>query len=1015
MRRFFCLVKIRALLFSILTLSYLISCHNDPGKPGSNKEAGDKKEALSTFELEPGFKIELLADEPLISDPVDMEIDEYGKLYVVEMHGYPLDKTGSGKIKMLSDSNGDGRMDKSTVFAEGLTLPNSIMRWKKGVLVTDAPHVFYFEDINGDGRAEVRDTMLTGFALSNPQHNLNSPVLGIDNWIYLAHEGAVATQTYREEFGDAGKEIYYPGHPNSPRLAKNASGRSVRFRPDQNLLETTSSYTQFGHTFDAWGHYFLVSNANHIFQEVIAAPYLKRNPDLLVSNATQSLSDHADAAEVFPITKNPEHQLLTDVGVITSACGITRYLGGAFPAPFDSVTFVAEPVSNLVHADRIKDKGATFTASRIHPNKEFLASADPWFRPVNMYIGPDGALYVVDYYRQIIEHPEWMGEEVVRSGKLYNGSDKGRIYRITPGDAKPATWTKGLKLGNATDEQLVSELANSNIWWRLNAQRLLVDRANKQAVPALIKMAQNTASPPGRLHAMWTLEGIGQLTPALIEQALKDPVAGIRENAIKLAELHFLNAPELQNVLLSLKGDTDAKVRYQLLCSLGSVNTPQAAQVRNELLFRDLNDEWVQVAALSASSSQTVSLLTAVIDSFKQNVPAYASLIKRLSAMIGAREKPEVIHQLIQKSVAPTSEQRTGWQGPLLQGIAQRLKTQKKSAAFNGEQNLLIKTLFENPSATVREASLEMLKVIGLKNDASVKKAREKAVLIAGDKTQPGDKRAEAIHFIALGNPAPYAGLLKKLIAPTEPSSVQVAALQTLSAIPGNTVSQYLLSQWPDLTPEIRDEAINTFMANSQRIAILLDAIEAGKIQQTTIGWPRSVRLMAQSDLKLRERARKLLTKDESERTKVNKAYQNSLSLKGDPANGKNIFFKNCSSCHQVRGNLGVNFGPDLGTIHNWSPDAIMANILAPNLSISSGYDLWSVELKDGGSFQGIIAAETPAAITLKNAAREERTIKRADIKSLKALNMSSMPSGLEQQINQQQMADLIAYLKQNK
>src|SRR3954462_12212147 len=205
MKKFFWLERIKIIAFLILALSVLASCNNDRvrSKPNlSKKEA----QALSTFELEPGFKIELLADEPLISDPVDMEIDEFGRLYVVEMHSYPLDKTGSGKIKLLSDSNGDGRMDKSVVFADGLTLPNSIMRWKKGVLVTDAPNVFYFEDTNGDGRADVKDTMLTGFALSNPQHNLNNPVLSMDNWIYLGHEGAVATQTYKKEFGDEGTE-----------------------------------------------------------------------------------------------------------------------------------------------------------------------------------------------------------------------------------------------------------------------------------------------------------------------------------------------------------------------------------------------------------------------------------------------------------------------------------------------------------------------------------------------------------------------------------------------------------------------------------------------------------------------------------------------------------------------------------------------------------------------------------------------------------------------------------------
>lgn len=273
----------------------------------------------------------------------------------------------------------------------------------------------------------------------------------------------------------------------------------------------------------------------------------------------------------------------------------------------------------------------------------------------------------------------------------------------------------------------------------------------------------------------------------------------------------------------------------------------------------------------------------------------------------------------------------------------------------------------------MRDAALDLLKVIGVENSTVVQKARQKAAVIAGSPHQPEDKRVEAIRFLALGNPAPYAGLLKKLISPAEQSSIQVAALQALSAIPGDGVSQYLLAKWSVLTPEIRNEAINTFMVNSDRISVLLDAIEAGKIQNSDIGWPRSVRLMAQRDLKLRERARVLLTKDESERAKVNKEYQDALTLKGNNENGKNIFFKNCSGCHQIRGNPGVEFGPDLGTIHNWSPDAIMANILAPNLSISSGFDLWSIELKDGGTFQGIISTETPTAITVKNAGNENK------------------------------------------
>ena len=273
---------------------------------------------------------------------------------------------------------------------------------------------------------------------------------------------------------------------------------------------------------------------------------------------------------MFPITKNPEHQLLTDVGVITSACGITAYQGGAFPDSFNhNLTFVCEPVSNIVHADRLKDYGATFIASRMLEHQEFLASTDAWFRPVNLYIGPDGALYVVDYYREIIEHPEWMSKSEIESGKLYNGRDKGRIYRISATDAAPADWASHLNLNDSSDMQLAAKLSSPNIWWRRNAQRLLIDRNHDMIVPDLVNMAQNSQSSLGRLHALWTLEGMNKLTRELVVHALQDSEPGIRENAIKLAELHLAEWPDLVFNLIALKEDDNAKVRYQLLVHTG--------------------------------------------------------------------------------------------------------------------------------------------------------------------------------------------------------------------------------------------------------------------------------------------------------------------------------------------------------------------------------------------------------------------------------------------------------------
>ena len=326
---------------------------------------------------------------------------------------------------------------------------------------------------------------------------------------------------------------------------------------------------------------------------------------------------------------------------------------------------------------------------------------------------------------------------------------------------------------------------------------------------------------------------------------------------------------------------------------------------------------------------------------------------------------------------------------------------------------MLVRASLAHPAVSVREGALQVLQVVGLPDGTHTQTALQKARQMAADRSLSEAQRAKAIEFLALQNPKPYTSFLKSLINPREPLPVQLAALHTLNALPDQTVSLYVVQQWPTLTPELRDAAINTFMADTARISLLLDAVEAGTIQPANIGWPRSVGLMAQSDKHLRDRARALLTKKDDQRKEVLARYQAALDLKGNQDQGKMVFQQSCALCHQIRGTLGVTFGPDLGTVHSWPPAGIMANILDPNQSISDGYDLWAVELNNGESVQGIISTETPNALTLRNAGGQETTIARQDIKSLKALGMSAMPVGLENQINEQQMADLLAYLRQ--
>lgn len=997
-------------LASILIILFATCCRNDT--PEATGPVSPEK-ALSGFELAHGFQIELIASEPLVSDPVDMEIDEYGRLYVLEMHGYPLDKSGAGQIKLLSDTNDDGQFDKSTLFADSLTLPFGIMRWKKGVLVADAPDVVYLEDTTGDGKADIRRVVLSGFAFSNPQMNAGNPLYGLDNWIYLTSESGGTYQVYKKEFGDLGSDIRYPEVENSPVLPLEGSGRTVKFRPDQYKLELTSGVTQFGHSFDPWGRHLLGNNSNHIYHEVVAAPYLKRNPDQIAASAVQTLTDHGSS--VYSITSRPEHQLLTSVGVFTSGCGNTFYSGGAFPEPYnDKVSFIGEPVSNTVHADLLSDDGATFRASRLpgQEEKEFLASRDSWFRPVNMYVGPDGSLYVVDYYRQIIEHPEWMSEEAIKAGNLYNGRDMGRIYRISATGAEPPAWIKGLQLGDDSDEDLINQLANENSWWRLNAQRLLVDRNNDATVPALTDMAKNSPSALGRLHALWTLEGMGQLKTELIEHALKDSVAGLRENAVKLLELHLDESSHLANVLLTMEFDPDAKVRFQALCSLGSLQSAEASAVRDRLLLRDINDKWVQIAALSARDAQSSNLLKLLLKNYDAGNPAYASMIQRLASMTGASGNEQAVRDLIRQGLAGRLEKNYSWQAALLKGLGEGLSRRRSEmVSLAGQESALLAAVFDHPAASIRNAAQGILRSSGIHDEQMYKDAITKAIAVARDAKFPEERRAEAIEFVGVQDAAPYASFLKDLIRPQEPISVQLAALQTLSLIPGGEVSDYALKNWQALTPQIRTAAINAFLSSEERVVSLLDAIDSGTVQKASVSFYQGVRLMTQRNPAVRTRARSMFSQNEEE--KVIAAYKEALTMKGDVAKGEAVYKNNCSMCHQMGGKLGVAYGPDLGTIKSWNPEGILANIVRPNLSIAAGYELWDVEMDNGQSLQGIISSETPAAISIRNAGVPEKSINRTDIKSLKTLNISGMPAGLEKNITQQEMADLITFLTQ--
>ncbi|HSD30207.1 MAG TPA: PVC-type heme-binding CxxCH protein, partial [Vicinamibacteria bacterium] len=939
----------------------------------------DPAGALQTFEIEDGFRIETFASEPDIASPVAMEWDERGRIFVVEMPGYPLDTRPTGRIKLLRDTDGDGKPDESTVFADGLVLPTGVMRWRKGVIVTAAPDVLYLEDTNDDGRADTRRRLLTGFAFTNPQHTVNSPVYGLDNWIYLAHEGPAHAIVFKDPFGDAGQDVHFPELPGSQRVSVGRHG--VRFRPDTGELEALAGSSQFGHSFDAWGRYFTEDNANHLRHEVVAARHLARNPDLPVPSAMANVSDHGSNARVFAITKRPRFELLTEPGEFTSACALTVYTGGAFPESAGTTSFVAEPAQNLVHRDVLAPAGATFTGRRAREGVEFLASTDSWFRPVNLAIGPDGALYVVDYYRKVIEHPEWASTGVATSRDLYLGQDKGRIYRVVPAAAPPPP--PRVDLARASDAELAAHLQSPNLWWRRTAQRLLVERGRPEAGPLLGALFAKSQLGHARLHALWTLQGLGLLDVATIDRALSDPEAGVRENAVRLAEPRLAASPALAARLLSLAADPDARVRLTVLAALGDLQGREAQGAAERLLRDGIEDEWMHVAALAAPPARASALLASALSPrtglLAEETKGRAAFLRLAAAMVGARQDAGDVRRLLATVAGPGDAPADWWKTACLEGLSGGAGRRRGDApAFVANTAALLR-LFADGSPAVRHAALGLLQVSGLPRSAAASALLERARAAAASPDTPTGSRADAVALLTLADPAPHADLFRALVDPREPQEVQAAAVRGLSRLPGDDVASFLLGRWRSLTPAVRSEAADALLADPGRTRALVAALRDGQVQAWTLNFDQRRDIIMNPDPEIRRLGRPLLEATPGDREAVRKRYEAALDRSGDVARGRAVFGRVCAKCHALDG-VGSEVGPDLGTVRGRAPELLLEDILVPNRSIAQKYESYLVETANGTTETGVMAGETPVSVVLRREGGEEPVIPRRDI-----------------------------------
>lgn len=949
------------------------------------------KKAMDSFRLEPGLRIELIAAEPLVIDPVAFAFDENKRMYVVEDRGYPDPPEGGtptrlGRVALLEDTDGDGKYDHRSEFVTGLTYPNGIQVWKGGVFVTCAPDVYYFKDTNGDGIADVKQVVLTGFSnKQTAQIRVSHPTLGLDGLIYLTS-------------GLNSGEVTSPLYPDRKPVKFSAS--DSRFNPETLEFETTGGRSQFGLTFDPYGRRFGCSNRHPVMQTVIEPWYLRRNPQLLFTETTQNVSKVEAEATVFPISGAitsadfiPKLIGLSHTGTFTSASGVMIFSGNGLTPAHKGNVFICESAQNIVQRQVVVPDGVSFKSELAYKGKEFLASTDEWFRPVFLQHGPEGALYVADMHRKVIDHPSYVPEEARPGLDFESGKTDGRIYRIVREGFKDKKTTGQLFGSSAKD--IVPILESAEEWERQTAHRLLLEKPDHSVVPQLKKIALTSSKPESRTRALWLLNSFDALDVTTITTALLDKEGGVREQAVLLSDKLLKTNPELLNNLAAKSNDASARVRYNTALVLGSFDGTEVLQALARIAAKDGADRWSRAAVLSGISNRLPEFLTTFRTTPKSDPAAFAVVMQDLGQLFGNGASIEDCRELLKDMISTKSAEE--WKVATVLGLSEGIG--RRRGVASGSQGILYSLLGENASPSEIK-SLDLFV-----NQVAVN---------AGTKTLSVRARSSAAALLGYTNFEKSHDVLEKLMDARNPSELQLAAVGSFARL-GDTRGAAFLTQkaiWSNYTPRIKSAVNSAMVSNSKFVEVLLSSIEKGTIAAAEISSNDRQRLMKNKNAEVSAKAEVLFKDLEGGgRMKVYQDYRTVLELAVDAKDGKVVFEKACSACHTYAGN-GGKVGPDLTGVRNQPADALLLHILVPNYEVYPAYQAVSVETSDGRSLSGWLMAETDNSLTFKTAFGTQESILRKNIKSLSNSGLSLMPDGLEQTMTKQELAQLIAYLK---
>lgn len=942
------------------------------------------QESLKMIQMQPNFEIELVASEPQVVDPVSMSIDERGRMWVVEMRDYPVeDDTPKSRIVVLEDVDRDGVFETSRVFAEKLRYATGVMPWKDGALVTAHGQLLNLQDSDGDGVADRTTVWLDGFSIGNPQLRANHPMMGPDGWLYIASGLRGGKVFSKLPWGE------------SPSSSVDLTGSDLKLNLLTGRLEPISGPSQFGLSFDRLGHRYGVSNRQPCFEIVSERADLGLSPLSGLSNATSEVSPGEAASKVFPLVKAWTTSNL-HAGQFTAACGMIVSHSPHFGAEPFATVLTCEPTGGLVQRRAIERRNGRSKVADEPSTTEWLASRDPWFRPVDLYEGPGGDIYVVDMYRAVIEHPEWVPPELKKRPDERFGDTHGRIYRVTSKSRK--RMVESMSSSRNDLEWLESPFA----WNRSIATRKLMEAMqseNRQSV----------------IHAMRNLAG------SSAQRRGDAPVANL---AILLANLDALDEPLVRSMLAS----TDSQQR-----SLAWNCLRQSSQSWNHT-WRDaflktlsnsqsevdeiLNAAWYmakQSKQLGVATNEQRSLSTQIVDAIADLWLAHsqdlhvamalsAACKEELDDLLTALTRRQVeLESAVQSKNARSALLRlagyvaTHFAPEKVQSLVANLVTQSQSqSSHHLGTTLVLEGIVKSGKVPVLSGSpLEafLLQGIAPAQDLDV---RQSCIAMLGY-CKSSEARNAALALLNASD--------SKLLKP---------AISACSEHDTSEFNLWLLDRLPTALPEIRQDVFAAIRSRPTRVSALLDRFETGVASPKILDAAQIQSLKSIKDEVLTPRISKFLASSvNANRQKVVEDYAKKIrDIPVDPKQnrGKALFVKNCASCHKLD-DVGSVVGPDISDSRVQTYDNLLIAVLDPNRSIDANYFRYLAMTKDGRTIEGILKDSNAQTVTLQNQ-NGSFVVERSEIEEFKSSGVSLMPEGIESQLPADELAELLWYIK---